>query len=328
MVRAKVTPSGLDGRSQAWAAPNGDPGVAGNDASPESGCLPFTNCCVIVPQDKWFSVERFGKNRGILSPGLTFAGFDCFGLCLGFRSVSSRIAQSLSTVTTKTRDNVFVTLTVAAQVSVGMEGAAAAMYKLSNRDMQIDSYVSDVVRGEVPALFLDEAFEKRDAIASEIEKRLQKEMLFYGIIVHKVLITDIEPDSEVIQSMNEINKQKRLRDAVEMSAEADKIRRVKAAEASAEATHLKGVGVARQRRAIIEGLDDGICQAGEDALPLGQIRELLVMSQYHETLRHIANECQEQSLFLSHEVGALFDASEQVKKGLQVASAAPGQVRM
>lgn len=328
----KVEPSRLNHAKQAWADENAsaastDPNFAGSHTGSAIGCLPGTNCCVIVPQDQWFSVERFGKYQGILSPGLNFAGLDCFGICLGFRSISSRISQSISVVTTKTKDNVFVTLRVAVQLSVSLEGAAAAMYKLSDRDLQMDSYISDVVRSRIPTLCLDQAFENREAISGDIQARLEKEMAFYGITIHQVLITELEPDKEVIKSMNEINKQRRLRDAVEMAAEANKIRTVKAAEAACDAKYLQGCGVARQQRAIIRGLEESITQANDETLSLGIVRELLVATQYHQMVRKIASECQDQTVFISHGAGSLSDAASRVKSRIQ-ASSAPGQVRM
>ena len=58
---------------------------------------------------------------------------------------------------------------------------------------------------------------------------------------------------QVKTAMNEINAQKRLRSAANEKAEAEKIIHVKAAEADAESKYLSGVGVARQRQAIVNG---------------------------------------------------------------------------
>merc|ERR1719195_1146497 len=169
-------------------------------------------------------------------------------------------------VQTKTKDNVFVTASVAVQQSVVPEQVQSAMYKLSNVHQQIDSYVSDVVRSQVPLMLLDEAFEKKDDISNAIQDKLTHEMANYGFAIHKTLVTELTPNAEVMHSMNEINKQKRLRDASTMAAEADKIRVVKAAEAAADAAQLQGEGIARQRRAIIEGLRDAITQGSCDTL--------------------------------------------------------------
>jgi hypothetical protein len=58
--------------------------------------------------------------------------------------------------------------------------------------------------------------------------------------------------------MNEINSSKRLKYSVAERAEGDKILQVKAAEAEAEAKYLSGVGVAKQRKAIVDGLRSSI----------------------------------------------------------------------
>ena len=79
-------------------------------------------------------------------------------------------------------------------------------------------------------------------------------------------MTDISPDARVKMSMNEINASRRLREAAKEKAEADKIVQVKAAEADAESKYLSGVGVARQRQAIVGGLQDSIIEfSGEIA---------------------------------------------------------------
>lgn len=60
---------------------------------------------------------------------------------------------------------------------------------------------------------------------------------------------NVEPDGSVVRSMNEINKQKRLRDAQQMQSEGEQIRTVKAAQAAADAAELQGEGIAaRQER--------------------------------------------------------------------------------
>merc|ERR1712187_796433 len=101
-----------------------------------------------------------------------------------------------------------------------------------------DSYVSDVVRSQVPMMLLDEAFEKKDDISNAIQDKLTHEMSSYGFAIHKSLVTELTPNADVMNSMNEINKQKRLRDASIMAAEAEKIKVVKAAEAAADAAQL------------------------------------------------------------------------------------------
>jgi regulator of protease activity HflC (stomatin/prohibitin superfamily) len=293
----------------------------------ETGCVPCCNCVVTVPQDKFYAVEYFGKMGKMLPPGLNFAGFDVCGCCISFRSITSRVEQNSVQVQTKTKDNVFVIVNVAVQQSVKPDSVELAMYKLSNVNLQIDAYVSDVVRSQVPMMTLDEAFEKKDDISHAIQDRLTVEMASYGFQIHKALVTEVQPDASVMASMNEINKQRRLRDASVMAAEAEKIKVVKAAEAAADAAQLQGEGIARQRRAIIDGLRDSITHGTEESLSTDKISELLLITQYFETLRDIAADSKAQTVFLPHSAGAVADVASQIRNGILQAGA-PGQMRM
>merc|ERR1712039_901142 len=160
---------------------------------------------------------------------------------------------------------------------------------------------------------LDEAFEKKDDISDAITKRLLVEMAAYGFQIHKALVTELTPDQSVQQSMNEINKQKRLRDASIMAAEAEKIKVVKQAEAQADAAQLQGEGIARQRRAIIDGLRESITHGTGESLSTEKVSELLLITQYFETLRDIAASSKAQTVFIPHSAGAVADVASQVR---------------
>jgi len=295
--------------------------------SSERGCLPCTNCLVTVPQDKFYAAEKFGKFSHLLQPGLSFAGLDCGGMCINFRSITSRVEQLQVVVCTKTRDNVFVSVCVAVQQSVKMDAVKDAMYKLSNVHAQIDSYVSDVVRSCVPLMTLDEAFEKKDDVSVAVQERLQVEMASFGFQIHKALVTELSPAAEVVLSMNEINKQRRLRDAAILAAEGEKVRVVKAAEGAADAAQLQGEGIARQRRAIIDGLRESITAGTEEHLSTEKISDLLLITQYFETLRDIGANSKGSTVFVPHSAGSVADTAAQLRGGLRGAQA-PGQVRM
>merc|ERR1712226_966208 len=235
--------------------------------------------------------------------------------------------QIICQVRTKTKDNVFVNVVVAVQHSVLADNVEAAIYKLSNVPAQIDSYVSDVVRSQLPKMTLDEAFEKKDDISDACLEQLSKNMKEYGFEIHKALVTELKPDAEVAQSMNEINRQKRLRDAALMAAEAEKIKVVKQAEAAADAQHLQGQGIARQRAAIIEGLKDSITSGTNETLTSQKVSELLLITQYFETLRDIGAQSKAQTVFIPAGVGGVSDIASQIRNGVLQAQA-PGQASM
>ena len=86
----------------------------------------------------------------------------------------------------------------------------------------------------------------------------------YGYEILTTLVTDLAPDSKVKASMNEINASRRLKEAASHKAEADKVKQVKAAEAEAEARYLSGLGVARQRKAIVQGLQASVSEFSQE----------------------------------------------------------------
>merc|ERR1711879_1012025 len=102
---------------------------------------------------------------------------------------------------------------------------------------------------------------------------------------------------------------------------------VKAAEASADAAQLQGEGIARQRRAIIDGLRDSITHGTEESLSTQKISELLLITQYFETLRDIAANTKASTAFLPHSAGAVSDVASQIRNGILQAGA-PRQAHM
>jgi len=114
------------------------------------------------------------------------------------------------------------------------------------------------MRGELPTLELDAVFEAKEELALAVKTALSETMTGYGYQILQTLITDLDPDQRVKNAMNEINSSKRLKYAMAERAEGDKILQVKSAEAEAESKYLSGVGVAKQRKAIVDGLKSNI----------------------------------------------------------------------
>jgi regulator of protease activity HflC (stomatin/prohibitin superfamily) len=129
---------------------------------------------------------------------------------------------------------------------------------------------------------LDEAFASKNDIATAVLTSLQSVMQDYGYEIRNTLITDLMPDARVKASMNEINASRRLKEAASHKAEAEKIKQVKGAEAEAEARYLSGLGVARQRKAIVEGLQSSVAEFSEqvDGASAKDVMSVLLLTQY------------------------------------------------
>ena len=252
----------------------------------------------VVKQQSVAIIERFGRYQKISDSGIHMRA--PFGIDKIAARVQLRVLQSEIVVETKTQDNVFVTMNVATQYRVNESNVKDAYYKLMRPESQIKSYIEDALRSSVPKLTLDELFEKKDEIALEVQKQVAEEMSTYGYIIVKTLITKVEPDAEVKQSMNEINAAQRKRVAAQELAEADKIKIVTAAEAEAEKDRLHGVGIAEQRKAIVDGLADSIkeLKGANVDLTEEQIMSILLTNQYLDALNNFADKEGNNTIFL------------------------------
>lgn len=252
----------------------------------------------VVKQQSVAIIERFGRYQKISDSGIHMRA--PFGIDKIAARVQLRVLQSEIVVETKTQDNVFVTMNVATQYRVNESNVKDAYYKLMRPESQIKSYIEDALRSSVPKLTLDELFEKKDEIALEVQKQVAEEMSTYGYIIVKTLITKVEPDAEVKQSMNEINAAQRKRVAAQELAEADKIKIVTAAEAEAEKDRLHGVGIAEQRKSIVDGLADSIkeLKGANVDLTEEQIMSILLTNQYLDTLNNFADKEGNNTIFL------------------------------
>lgn len=270
----------------------------------------------VVRQQSVAIIERFGKYQ--LTAGSGIHVRMPFGIDKIAVRVQLRLLQSEIVVETKTKDNVFVTLNVATQYRVNEQNVTDAYYKLMKPEAQIKSYIEDALRSSVPKLTLDELFEKKDEIALEVQHQVAEEMSTYGYIIVKTLITKVEPDAEVKQSMNEINAAQRKRVAAQELANADKIKIVTAAEAEAEKDRLHGVGIAQQRKAIVDGLAESI-QELKDAnvgMTEEQIMSILLTNQYLDTLNTFAVKGN-QTIFLPNNPEGVEDIRTQILSSLK-----------
>jgi regulator of protease activity HflC (stomatin/prohibitin superfamily) len=266
-------------------------------------------------------ITRFGKFLRVAEAGLNWK-FPYIDSVAGL--VSLRVNQITLTMETKTKDNVFVTIPISVQNRVRPEKVYDAYYKLSDPVAQIKSYVEQVILGHVPGMTLDEVFASQSSIAAAVKQELDADMATFGYEIVNVLVTDIVPDSKVKSAMNDINAAQREQVAANARGEAEKILVVKKAEAEAESKALQGQGIANQRKAIIEGLQVSIEQFQKvvDGASSKDVMQLVMVTQYFDTLKSIGESDKTNTLFLSHSPGAVKEVSEQIMESMLVATKA------
>ena len=264
-------------------------------------------------------ITRFGQYVRSAPPGL--------GWKLPFIDrldgrISLRVNQIGLTMETKTRDNVFVTIPISVQTRVRPEKIFEAYYSLSDPVAQIQSYVEQVVLGHVPGMTLDEVFASQSSIAAAVKQELDVDMAAFGYEIVNVLVTDIVPDQKVKAAMNDINAAQREQVAANARGGAEKILVVKKAEAEAESKALQGQGIANQRRAIIEGLSTSI-EGFQQALGTAtahDVMQLVLVTQYFDTLKSIGENDKTNTIFLSHTPGAVQSITEEILQSMVAAN--------
>lgn len=260
-------------------------------------------------------VQRFGGFLREAGPGLNVK-IPVLDRVVG--RMNLRVQQLDVKIETKTEDNVFVQLVVAVQFYVLPEKVYDAFYKLDDARRQITSYVFDVVRAQVPKIKLDDLFEKKDEIADIVKSELEQVMDGFGYGILKALVTDIDPDPKVKQSMNEINAAQRMRVAATEKGEAERIIKVKSAEGDAQSKALQGRGIADQRQAIVAGLRDSVdeFQRSVPGTTAKDVMNLVLMTQYFDTLKEIGASSRTNAILIPHSPGSLAGLSEQIRNAM------------
>jgi regulator of protease activity HflC (stomatin/prohibitin superfamily) len=231
-------------------------------------------------------VERFGKFNRVVRPGLQ--------ILIPFAErafiVDLQVKQAQFSVETKTRDK-----------------------------KQIESFVFNSILGHVPKLTLDETFDQQSGISVAVKVELDQIMSGFGFNILTALVTDIIPDAKVKMAMNDINAAQRAQVAAQARGEAEKILKVKQAEAEAESKALQGKGIAAERQAIIDGLSASIenFQHGVPGATSEDVMALVLLTQYFDTLRDIGTRGGTNTLFLPNNPGAAADFQTQILAGLR-----------
>ncbi len=292
------------------------------------GYLPliiFTIVAVLIAFGSFYTVkqktaviiERLGKFQTVSVSGLKFK-IPFIDQKVG--TVNLRVMELPVEVETKTLDDVFVRMVVSVQYFVveSPEQIQKSFYKFDNPHRQIQSYIFDSIRSEVPKLTLDDVFSEKDKIAIAVKEELHETIKDFGFNILKTLITDIDPDAKVKESMNEINAAKRMKEAAKEYAAAEKIKVVAAAEAEAESKKLQGEGIADQRIAIANGLKQSVEEvrgAMEEGVTGRDVMNMLFMTQHYDTIARLG-ETGVNTIFVPYSPSSVGDLQTQIQSSL------------
>lgn len=273
----------------------------------------LSKCFFTVHTKQAAVIEKFGKFQRIAGPGLNFK-IPFIEKVVYVEDLNMQLMDV--PVMSKTQDDATVTVPVRVQYYVLPDKVKEAYYELDDPEDQIKAHVENVILSYIPKINLDDTYQQEDQIAKRIKESLSTVMAKFGYSIENALVTKIVPADAVVKAMNDINAARREKVATEARAEANKITLVRQAEAEAEAKALAGQGVARERKAIVDGLRDSVLnfEEGIQGVDPHEVMALLMMTQYFDALRDIG--AQSNTILLPHSPSAVTDLYAQLRNAI------------
>lgn len=191
-----------------------------------------------------------------------------------------------------------------------------AFYELDNPRKQIKSYILNIIRSKASDKTLDELYKSKNDFEESIKETLEEKFNHYGYEVVNVLVDEPQPSEEIVNAYNRVLTSKKLKEAMQNEAEAQKIKVVKEAEAQAESKELQGIGIANQRKAIISGFQESIDDMKKiEGINTTDVLSLILLTQYFDTLKDVA-QSESNTIMLPNSPSGFTDISEQIRNAV------------
>ena len=277
-----------------------------------------------IPQGSQYTVERFGRYRKTLSPGLNL--IIPFIDNIGSKMNMMEQVMNVPSQEVITKDNAMVTAD--GVVFYQVVNAAEASYEVNNLELAIMNLTMTNIRTVMGSMDLDELLSKRDVINHALLTVVDDATTPWGVKVTRIEIKDITPPMDLVESMGRQMKAERdkraqildaegARAAESHRAEGDKMAIVLDAEGKKDAAYLEAEG--RERLAEAEARATLVVS---QAISKGDVQALnyFVAQKYVEALKDIASADNEKLVLMPLEassvIGAIGGISEIAKQAL------------
>ena len=231
----------------------------------------------IVPQSEKYVVERFGRLRSVLGPGIN--------LIVPF---VDRVAHQISILERQlpnasqdaiTKDNVLVQ--VETSVFYRITEPERTVYRIRDVDAAIATTVAGIVRAEIGKMELDEVQSNRSQLISTIKEAVEDAVDNWGIEVTRAEILDVNLDQATRDAMlQQLNAERERRAAVtraegekravELNADAE----LYAAEQAAKARRVEAEAEAYATEVVAKAIQDNGLEAAQYQVALKQVESL------------------------------------------------------
>ena len=185
-----------------------------------------------VPQGYKWVVQRLGKYRVSLTPGLNF--IIPYIDVVAHKVTTKDIVLDIPSQEVITKDNAVLLTNAVAYINI--VSPEKAVYGVENYVIAIQTLVQTSLRSILGEMTLDEALSSRDHIKSHLKAAISDDISDWGIILKTVEIQDINPSDTMQSAMEEQAAAERARRATVTRADGDKQAVILKAEGELEAS--------------------------------------------------------------------------------------------
>lgn len=236
----------------------------------------------IVPQSQKYVVERFGRLRAVLGPGINFVlpyiDVIAHRVSILERQLPTAHQDAITT------DNVLVK--VESSVFYRITEPEKTVYRIRDVDAAIATTVAGIVRSEIGKMELDQVQSNRNELTGHIRTHVRQMVEDWGIEVTRAEILDVALDDATRQAMlQQLNAERARRAqvteaegkkrAVELNADAE----LYAAEQSAKARRVLADAEAYATGVIAGAIKENGIEAAQYQVALKQVEALTAVGQ-------------------------------------------------
>ena len=186
----------------------------------------------IVPQGYNWIVQRLGKYRTTLNPGLNFV--IPYVDEVSYKVTTKDIVLDIPSQEVITRDNAVLVMNAVAYINI--TAPVKAVYGIENYTWAIQNLVQTSLRSIVGEMDLDDALSSRDHIKAKLKAAISDDISDWGITLKTVEIQDIQPSGTMQSAMEAQAAAERQRRATVTRADGEKQAAILEAEGRLEAS--------------------------------------------------------------------------------------------
>ena len=153
----------------------------------------------VVPQQHAWVIERWGKYRDTLTPGVNWVV--PFMDRVAYKHLLKEVPLDIPSQVCITRDN--TQLQVDGILYFQVTDAMRASYGSSNYVVAISQLAQTSLRSVIGKLELDKTFEERDIINAQVVQAIDEAALNWGVKVLRYEIKDLTPPKEILHAMQQ-----------------------------------------------------------------------------------------------------------------------------